>query len=94
MYTESVYSSRVSRASGKSEVALDLIERGHRLVSDDVGRSDPKKTTSYWLHPPTMNKHFMEIRGLGIVDVMSMFGIRSVRYQKRLEVVVDLLFMG
>jgi len=37
-----------------------------------------------------MNKHFMEIRGLGIVDVMSMFGIRSIRYQKRLEVVLEL----
>ena len=38
----------------------------------------------------TMSKHFMEIRGLGIVDVMSMFGIRAVRYQKRLEVLVEL----
>ncbi len=38
----------------------------------------------------TMSKHFMEIRGLGIIDVMSMFGIRSVRYQKRLEVIMEL----
>jgi len=74
---------------GKSEVALDLIERGHRLVSDDVVVLT-KKNNILLAASTDMNKHFMEIRGLGIVDVMSMFGIRSVRYQKRLEVVVDL----
>lgn len=74
---------------GKSEVALDLIERGHRLVADDVVVLT-KKNNILISASTDMNKHFMEIRGLGIVDVMSMFGIRSVRYQKRLEVVVDL----
>ena len=73
---------------GKSEVALDLIERGHRLVSDDVVVLTKKKNNILLAASTDMNKHFMEIRGLGIVDVMSMFGIRSVRYQKRLEVVV------
>lgn len=74
---------------GKSEVALDLIERGHRLVSDDVVMLT-KKSNVLLASATEMNKHFMEIRGLGVVDVMSMFGIRSVRYQKRLEVVLEL----
>ncbi|TVQ67935.1 MAG: HPr kinase/phosphorylase [Balneolaceae bacterium] len=74
---------------GKSEVALDLLERGHRLVSDDVVMLT-KKSNVLIASATEMNKHFMEIRGLGIVDVMSMFGIRAVRYQKRLEVVLEL----
>tara|TARA_R110002124_G_scaffold48026_3_gene142172 strand:+ start:6440 stop:7471 length:1032 start_codon:yes stop_codon:yes gene_type:complete len=74
---------------GKSEVALDLIERGHRLVADDVVMLT-KKSTILMSSATEMSKHFMEIRGLGIVDVMSMFGIRSIRYQKRLEVVLEL----
>ena len=74
---------------GKSEVALDLIERGHRLVSDDVVMLT-KKSNVLLASATEMNKHFMEIRGLGIIDVMSMFGIRSIRYQKRLEVILEL----
>ncbi|MEX0649171.1 MAG: HPr(Ser) kinase/phosphatase [Balneolaceae bacterium] len=74
---------------GKSEVALDLIERGHRLVSDDVVMLT-KKSSVLMASATEMNKHFMEIRGLGVVDVMSMFGIRAIRYQKRLEVVLEL----
>lgn len=74
---------------GKSEVALDLVERGHRLVSDDVIILTQKSNVLMG-SATEMNKHFMEIRGLGIIDVMSMFGIRAVRYQKRLEVVLEL----
>lgn len=74
---------------GKSEVALDLVERGHRLVADDVVMLS-KKNHLLMSSATEINKHFMEIRGLGIVDVMSMFGIRSIRYQKRLEVVLNL----
>lgn len=74
---------------GKSEVALDLVERGHRLVSDDVVMLT-KKSNVLLTSATEMNKHFMEIRGLGVIDVMSMFGIRSIRYQKRLEVVLEL----
>lgn len=74
---------------GKSEVALDLVERGHRLVADDVVVLT-RKNNVLMASATDMNKHFMEIRGLGIIDVMSMFGIRSIRYQKRLEVVIDL----
>ena len=74
---------------GKSEVALDLVERGHRLVSDDAVVLT-KKNNVLMTSATEMNKHFMEIRGLGIIDIMSMFGVRAIRYQKRLEVVLEL----
>jgi HPr kinase/phosphorylase len=74
---------------GKSEVALDLVERGHRLVADDVVMLT-KKNNILMSSATEMSKHFMEIRGLGIVDVMSMFGVRAIRYQKRLEIVLEL----
>lgn len=74
---------------GKSEVALDLVERGHRLVADDVVILT-RKSNVLMGAATEMNKHFMEIRGLGIIDIMSMFGIRAIRYQKRLEVVLEL----
>ncbi len=74
---------------GKSEVALDLVERGHRLVADDVVMLT-KKSNVLMVSATEINKHFMEIRGLGIIDIVSMFGIRSIRYQKRLEVVLEL----
>lgn len=74
---------------GKSEVALDLIERGHRIVSDDVIILT-RKSNVLIAAPTEMNKHYMEIRGLGIIDVLSMFGIRAIRYQKRLEVILHL----
>jgi HPr kinase/phosphorylase len=64
---------------GKSEIAIDLVERGHRLVADDVGSSGE-----------TLRDH-MEIRGLGILNVRNMFGVRAVRMQKRIEVVVKLV---
>ncbi len=76
---------------GKSEVALDLVERGHRLVADDVIMLT-KKSNILMASATETNKHFMEIRGLGVVDVFSMFGIRSIRYQKRLEVILELSY--
>lgn len=74
---------------GKSEVALDLIERGHRLVADDVVILT-KKNNTLMASATELTKHFMEIRGLGLIDIISMFGIRAIRYQKRLEVFVEL----
>ncbi|MEM1056535.1 MAG: HPr(Ser) kinase/phosphatase [Bacteroidota bacterium] len=73
---------------GKSEVALDLVERGHRLVADDVVIATHKSEGVLMGSGTDLAQHFMEIRGLGIVDVRAMFGVRAVRYQKRIEVVV------
>lgn len=75
---------------GKSEVALDLIERGHRLVADDVIILTKKGEGILIGSGTNLVKHFMEIRGLGLIDVEKMFGIRAIRYQKRLEVIVEL----
>ncbi len=75
---------------GKSEIALDLIERGHRLVADDVVMLSKKRETILMGTGTSLVQHFMEIRGLGIIDIRQMFGIRSIRFQKRLEIVVEL----
>lgn len=75
---------------GKSEVALDLIERGHRLVADDVIILTKKGENILIGSGTDLAKHYMEIRGLGIIDVERIFGIRAIRYQKRLEILVEL----
>lgn len=75
---------------GKSEVALDLVERGHRLVADDVVILTKKGEGIIMGSGTDLVKHFMEIRGVGIIDVRSMFGVRAIRFQKRLEVLIEL----
>ena len=74
---------------GKSEIALDLVERGHRLVADDVVIASRKNAVLMGTGTDVA-QHFMEIRGLGIVDVRAMFGVRAIRHQKRVEVVVSI----
>lgn len=75
---------------GKSEVALDLVERGHRLVADDVVIFTKKGEGILMGSGTDLIKHFMELRGVGIIDVRSMFGVRAIRFQKRLELVIEL----
>lgn len=75
---------------GKSEVALDLVERGHRLVADDVVMVTRKEEEVLMGSGTDLVQHFMEVRGLGLVDVRAMFGVRAIRFQKRVEVVVNL----
>jgi HPr kinase/phosphorylase len=75
---------------GKSEIALDLVERGHRLVADDVVILTKKGEGILMGAGTDLVKHFMELRGIGIIDIRSMFGVRAIRFQKRLEVVVEL----
>lgn len=75
---------------GKSEVALDLVERGHRLVADDVVIFTKKGEGILMGSGTQLVKHFMEVRGIGLIDIRSMFGVRAIRFQKRLEVVIEL----
>ncbi len=75
---------------GKSEVALDLVERGHRLVADDVVILTKKGEGILMGSGTELVKHFMELRGIGIIDIRSMFGVRAIRFQKRLEVIIEL----
>jgi len=76
---------------GKSEIALDLVERGHRLVADDVVILTKKAEGVLVGSGPEMLKHFMEIRGVGIIDVRRMFGVRAIRLQKRVEMEIELV---
>jgi HPr kinase/phosphorylase len=77
-------------AIGKSETALDLVERGHRLVADDVVAITRRHGDVLIGKGNQLLRHHMEIRGLGIIDVQSVFGIRSIRLQKRVEIEVNL----
>jgi HPr kinase/phosphorylase len=75
---------------GKSECALDLVERGHRLVADDVVTVVKKAPDVIVGEADERLGHHMEIRGVGIINVEKLFGIRSIRMQKRVEVEVRL----
>ncbi len=75
---------------GKSEVALDLVERGHRLVADDVAKITRVAPDVLMGSGSELLGHHMEIRGVGIIDIEELFGIRAIRLQKRIEVEVRL----
>ena len=75
---------------GKSECVLDLVERGHRLVADDLVIMTKRGNDILIGRGHELQRHFMEIRGVGLIDIPAIFGIRAVRQQKRMEVVVQL----
>ncbi len=75
---------------GKSEAALGLIERGHRLISDDVVKLRKREDASIKGMGPELNKHMMEIRGIGIINVAHLYGAVCVREHKSLDLIVKL----
>jgi HPr kinase/phosphorylase len=75
---------------GKSECVLDLVERGHRFVADDLVIARRRGRSVVVGRGHELQKHHMEIRGVGLIDIPSLFGVRAVRHQKRIEVVVQL----
>jgi HPr kinase/phosphorylase len=75
---------------GKSECALDLIVRGHRLVADDTVEIRRRQQTILIGTCPELTQHHMELRGLGVINVKELFGIASTRSSKRVELVVQL----
>jgi HPr kinase/phosphorylase len=75
---------------GKSECALDLIVRGHRLVADDTVEIRRRQETILIGSCPELTRHHMELRGLGLINVKDLFGIASTRSSKRVELVVHL----
>ena len=81
---------RGSSGIGKSECVLGLIERGHSLVSDDMTRFRALEGKELVGNSPELTRHHMEVRGLGVINVMSIFGIGSVRAEKRLDLIVTL----
>lgn len=76
---------------GKSEIALDLVERGHRLVADDIVIITKKSEEILMGEASELSENHLEIRGLGIINVRNIFGIRAVRVHKRVEVEVKLV---
>jgi len=79
---------------GKSEAALGLIKRGHALVSDDVTAMRLDSAGSIVAAPVDVTRYHMEIRGLGIIHVPSLFGVASVREEKKLDLVATLFDPG
>jgi HPr kinase/phosphorylase len=76
---------------GKSELALDLVTRGHRLVADDIVDLKKRQGGSVYGSGSEIIKHHMEIRGLGIINIKDLFGISAVRDAKKIELVVELV---
>ncbi len=75
---------------GKSEAALELIKRGHRLVTDDVVEIRKVSDDTLIGSAPDITKHFIELRGIGIVDVKSLFGVSSVKDTQSIDLVIRL----
>jgi HPr kinase/phosphorylase len=76
---------------GKSECALELVMRGHRLVADDVVRCDWRPPGMVFGQPADLLRHHIEIRGLGVLNIKDLFGVTSVRERKRIDIVVHLV---
>lgn len=81
---------RGSSGIGKSECVLGLLERGHSLVSDDITRYRAMEGRELVGTSPELTRHHMEVRGIGVINVMSIFGIGAVRLEKRLDLIVTL----
>jgi len=76
---------------GKSECAVDLVLRGHRLVADDIVECDWRPPGMVFGAPAPLLRNHVEVRGLGVLNVQDMFGVTSVRHRKRIDVVVRLV---
>ena len=75
---------------GKSEIALDLVMRGHRLVADDIV-DVKRKGDSVVGQGSEIIKHHMEVRGLGIINIKDLFGVAAIRERKKIEIVLELV---
>jgi HPr kinase/phosphorylase len=75
---------------GKSESALELISRGHRFISDDVVEVRRRKDGSLIGNAPSLSRYFMEIRGLGIINIKEIFGLQAISRQSRVDLIIRL----
>ena len=75
---------------GKSEAALELIKRGHRLVSDDVVEIRKVSDVTLVGSAPNITKYFIELRGIGIIDIKTLFGVESVKDTQSIDMVIKL----
>ena len=79
------------RGVGKSETALELVQRGHRLIADDRVELFMIDELTLVGEAPEILQNLLEIRGLGIIDVMSLYGVAAIRRSKRLELIINLV---
>ena len=75
---------------GKSEMALELIKRGHRLVTDDVVEIRKVSHDTLVGSAPEITRHFIELRGIGIVDIKSLYGVQSVKETQTIDMVITM----
>ena len=75
---------------GKSEVAIELIKRGHRIIADDAVEIKETNHGTLVASAPELIRHYMELRGIGVVDVRSLFGMRVTKMEQEIELVVTL----
>ena len=75
---------------GKSETALELVKKGHRLVADDSVEIRQEGENMLVGFPPPLLEHLLEIRGIGIIDIMTLFGASAIRPYKRITLIVEL----
>lgn len=75
---------------GKSECAVELVLRGHRLVADDVVRCEWRPPGMVFGAPADMLRHHVEVRGLGVLNIKDLFGVTAVRERKRIDIIVQL----
>ncbi|WP_155590088.1 HPr(Ser) kinase/phosphatase [Lysinibacillus cavernae] len=75
---------------GKSETALELVKKGHRLVADDCVEIRQESENLLIGSPPPLLEHLLEIRGIGIIDIMTLFGASAVRPYKRITLIIEL----
>ncbi len=75
---------------GKSETALELVERGHRIIADDVVQLKRRREDALYAETSPVIEHHMEIRGVGIIDIKSVYGVGCVRNSKRVGMIIEL----
>lgn len=75
---------------GKSETALELVKRGHRLVADDIVEISRVGENTLFGKSPSLTQHFIELRGIGVVDVKSLYGIESVKNQSPIDMIINI----
>ena len=90
MYMAKVFLSWVRAVSVRVKVALELIKRGHRLVSDDVVEISKVSDVELVGTAPDITRHFIELRGIGIIDVKTLFGVESVKNTQSIDLVIKL----
>ncbi len=75
---------------GKSEVAIELIQRGHRIIADDAVEIRQTNHGSLVATAPELIRHYMELRGIGVVDVRRLFGMRAIKVEQEIDMVINL----